>query len=448
MKNRTTFPTVLMTLALILASCGDGGADTTTTAAVGTTTAPTETTMSGETTAPTETTTGAPSGEPIVVGSTLSLTGPFGATGTIHQITGQLFVDRLNEAGGLLGRPVEWDVRDDESVTDNVATLYEQLIGQDGVDLIMGPYATPNIMAAMPIAERHGFVLPQHTAVLAPTLTYPCQFPGWSIGFEPNSFIPNQLADAMDSLEGAVSTVALVTNQSGSAAFVTFGRPDVEEPAAETIFPERGYEVVANIPYPPGNTEWDAIATEVRQANPDLVMVNGLGVDANGLIEAMLALDGYRPQMIFALFPAPGPLLGLGAANDIEALSVSIFEPNESILAEMDPSVGQIVADFAERATAAGVPYTTFETQAAASWNAWEILTQGVEGAGALDHQAICDYLHANGAELTFAGPVEFDPAQNNFWETNLGIKQIQDGDWVMVWPEDRAAAELRGPSN
>ena len=444
--RRMTFGSAAMAVALVVTACAGGdGATTTAVAGASTTAAVTETTAAAETTAAPETT--APSGEPIVVGSTLSLTGAFGPTGVIHQIAGELFVDQLNEAGGLLGRPVEWDLRDDESVTDNVATLYEQLIGQDGVDLIIGPYATPNILAAMPIAERHGFIIPQHTAVLAPTLTYPCQFPGWSIGFEPNAFIPNQLADAMDSLGGAVETVALVTNQSGSAAFVTFGRPDVEEPAAQTIFPERGYEVVANIPYPPGNTEWDAIATEVRQADPDLVMVNGLGVDANGLIEAMLALDGYRPPMIFALFPAPGPLLALGASNDIEALSVSIFEPNEAILADMDPAVNEIVNEFAERATAAGVPYTVFETQAAASWNVWEILVQGVEGAGSLDHQAMCDYLHENGANLTFAGQVAFDQAVNNFWDTNLGIKQIQDGDWVMVWPPDRAAAELRGPS-
>ncbi|HEX2421022.1 MAG TPA: ABC transporter substrate-binding protein [Acidimicrobiia bacterium] len=442
-----TFRSAAMAFALVVAACAGGeGATTTAVATPSTTAAATETTAPVETTAPSETS--GPSGEPIVVGSTLSLTGAFGPTGVIHQIAGELFVDRLNEAGGLLGRPVEWDLRDDESVTDNVATLYEQLIGQEGVDLIIGPYATPNILAAMPIAERHGFVIPQHTAVLAPTLTYPCQFPGWSIGFEPNAFIPNQLADAMDSLGGAVETVALVTNQSGSAAFVTFGRPDVEEPAAQTIFPERGYEVVANIPYPPGNTEWDAIATEVRQADPDLVMVNGLGVDANGLIEAMLALDGYLPPMIFALFPAPGPLLALGSNNDIEALSVSIFEPNDAILADMDPMVTEIVDEFAERATAAGVPYTVFETQAAASWNAWEILAQGVEGAGSLDHQAICDYLHANGANLSFAGQVEFDESVNNFWDTNLGIKQIQDGNWVMVWPQERAAAELRGPSS
>jgi branched-chain amino acid transport system substrate-binding protein len=166
------------------------------------------------------------------------------------------------------------------------------------------------------------------------------------------------------------------------------------------------------------------------------------------LIEAMLALDGYSPPMIFALFPAPGPLLALASSNDIEVLSVSIFEPNEAILAEMDPEVAEIVEEFATRAEAAGVAYTAFETQAAASWNAWDILTQGVEGAGSLDHQAICDYLHENGADLTFTGPVEFDQSVNNFWDTNLGLKQIQDGEWVMVWPAEQAAADLRGPSD
>src|SRR5690606_23132990 len=89
------------------------------------------------------------SGEPIVVGSTLSLSGAFAATGAIHKIAGEQFVERLNANGGLPGRPVEWVVRDDESDQAKVSTLYEQLISQDGVDLIIGPYATPNILSAM-----------------------------------------------------------------------------------------------------------------------------------------------------------------------------------------------------------------------------------------------------------------------------------------------------------
>ena len=66
----------------------------------------------------------APSGDPIVVGSTLSLTGAFGATGIIHKIAGEQFVAHLNATGGLLGRPVEWTVLDDESVGDRASQLY------------------------------------------------------------------------------------------------------------------------------------------------------------------------------------------------------------------------------------------------------------------------------------------------------------------------------------
>jgi branched-chain amino acid transport system substrate-binding protein len=150
--------------------------------------------------------------------------------------------------------------------------------------------------------------------------------------------------------------------------------------------------------------------------------------------------------MTFALFPAPGPLLAMGEAAE-GLLSVSMFEPNEPILAELDPDLMEITEEFSARVEKAGLPYSTFETQAAASWNAWSILVQGVEGAGSLDHQAICDHLHEDGADLPFAGQVAFDLEQNNFWPSNQVIKQIQDGDWVVVWPEDRAAAELRGPN-
>jgi len=435
-SKATRTVSILAAVMLVAAACGDDSAQTTTTTSASPTT----------TQAAATTTEAAPTGEPIVVGGSLALTGAVGATGTIHRIAGQLYVERLNAAGGLLGRPVVFEPLDDESDPTRVGDLYEQLISQDGVDLIMGPYATPWILQAQAVAERHGFVLPHHTAVLAPALGYECQFPGWSIGPEPNVFIPNQVADALDSI-GGMSTVALVTNSSGSTAFVSHGVPDVEgSRGALDVFPERGYQVVADESYPPGNTEWGAIALSIRNADPDFVMVNGLGIEANGLIDAMSQLD-YSPRMIFALFPAPGAVLAMGEAAE-GMLSVSMFESNESILANASDQVREIVAEFEARAAAAGVAYTTFETQAAASWNAWDILTQGVEGAGSLDHREICDYLQQNGANLTFAGQMSFPRDDNNFWPTNQVLKQVQDGDWVVVWPADQAAAPLRGPGN
>jgi branched-chain amino acid transport system substrate-binding protein len=439
-RTRLLAASAAMALALGLVACGDddddgagtattsGGAATTagpatTAGGAATTAAAAPTTAAGaDTTAAAPTTEGtapAPSGEPIVVGSTLSLTGVFGATGVIHQVAGELFVDRLNASGGLLGRPVEWTVLDDESDQAQVSNLYERLISQDQVDLIIGPYATPNILSAVAVAERHGYTMPQHTAVLAPLLSYDCQFPGWSIGPTPNEY--------------------------GSTDFITRGLPDDDaDPGMLTIAEERGYEVV-DIAYPPGTTDWAPIATQIRDEAPDLLVNNGLGVDPVGLIEAMEQLD-YQPPMMFSLFPAPGPPLGLGDLSN-GLLSVSIFEPNEATMDQYPPEAAEIVAEFSERAAAADIPYTVFETQAAASWNAWEILTQGVEAAGDLDQQAICDALHENGAETTFSGALEFDPEVNNFWPSNQGIKQIQGSDWVMVWPEERAAAAVQPPA-
>src|SRR5579862_1602907 len=73
----------------------------------------------------------APSGPPIRIGQTLSLTGNFAQTGLAHQIASEIFVDRLNKSGGLLGRPVEYVVLDDQSKPDISRTLYERLITSD-----------------------------------------------------------------------------------------------------------------------------------------------------------------------------------------------------------------------------------------------------------------------------------------------------------------------------
>jgi branched-chain amino acid transport system substrate-binding protein len=387
----------------------------------------------------------AASAKPIVVGSTLSLSGAFAATGQIHKIAGEEFLDRLNKAGGLLGRKVEWVVRDDESDQAKVTTLYEQLISQDKVDLIMGPYATPNILSAMAVAERHGYVLPQHTAVLAPLMKYPCQFPGWSFGFTPNEFVPGQLFDAMASLPRPPKKVAILTNQNGSTDFVSYGAGNNTK-GFVSIAKERGLEVVAEIKYPPGaSTNWAPLATQVRDAKPDLVINSGLGIDPVNLLQAMAHLD-YAPPLVFSLFPAPGPLLKLGPTAD-RVLSATIFEANQAILDKLGPAATEIVSDFKRRATEAKLPYTAPETQAVASWNAWEILASGVKAAGSVDHKAICAALHRDGADTTFSGHLTFDPAKHNFWPpTTAGLTQIQDGKWVSVWPAERAAAPIKPP--
>ena len=52
---------------------------------------------------------------PIRIGSTLALTGPLAQTGILHKIVGEIYLQQLNAAGGLLGRQVEWVLLDDQS---------------------------------------------------------------------------------------------------------------------------------------------------------------------------------------------------------------------------------------------------------------------------------------------------------------------------------------------
>ena|SRR5690606_15130398 len=171
-------------------------------------------------------------------------------------------------------------------------------------------------------------------------------------------------------------------------------------------------------------------------------IVVGSTLSLSGAFAATGAIHKIAGEQFVERLNANGGLLG----RPVEW--VVRDDESKAALDRLGPEATEIVNEFHSRAQAANLPYTAFETQAAASWTAWEILVAGVQGAGGLDHKKICDSLHANGAKTTFAGTLEFDPAKNNFWPSNELLKQIQDKDRVTVWPPDRAVAQLRAPAS
>jgi branched-chain amino acid transport system substrate-binding protein len=78
------------------------------------------------------------------------------------------------------------------------------------------------------------------------------------------------------------------------------------------------------------------------------------------------------------------------------------------------------------------------ETQAAASYSAWQVLEAAVNGAQSLDDQKIADWLK-NHQVKTIQGVLRFDRL-NNFGDDLMKVKQVQDGRWVTVWPDQWAA--------
>ena len=270
-------------------------------------------------------------------------------------------------------------------------------------------------------------------------MDYECQFPGLvdrpgaqQVRSRPAVRRGRQPADPP-------TEVAILTNQNGSTDFVSYGsggrqdRRGVDRQA-------RGLDVVAEVRYPPTTTDWAPIATQVRDAAPDLVINNGLGVDPVNLLQAMAQLN-YRPPLMFSLFPAPGPPLGLGATAD-GLLSVTIFEPNKSTVDKLEPEAAEIVDEFKKRADG-GQPALHGVRDAGRGVVDGLGDPRRTRSRAAADstRRRMCDELHGNGASTTFNGDLTFDPKVNNFWPTTQAIKQIQNADWVTVWPADRAAA-------
>ena len=98
--------------------------------------------------------------EPILIGSSLPLTGSFSIPGEKHQDGYQLCVNLINEAGGLLDRPVELLISDNQSDAETAIAQFERFINQDEVDLIFGTFSSLITFPATSITEQAGIVHP------------------------------------------------------------------------------------------------------------------------------------------------------------------------------------------------------------------------------------------------------------------------------------------------
>ncbi len=371
----------------------------------------------------------APAGPPIRIGGTLAHTGPLAPTALIHKIAGEVYVEELNRGNGLLGRPVEWVLLDDQSKPDVARSLYEKLITVDKVDLVIGPYATGAILAAMGVAQRYQKMLVHHTYGMPHLAKYEMHFPTAAFGPEPNRTVPARVFDALAATSKPPKTIAIVTSKFPSAQFQSFGAKEVAE--------QRGLKVVLYLEYEFGTRDFGAMAARVKDANPDLLWIGVLGLDGNQMLEAMKKLD-YVPPRHFHLFPAPGPLAL--APDGKLALSNTFFEEHPPMTA--NAGAARLVPLFHERAAKAGIPYVNVDTQAAGSFAAWQVIEAAVTATKSLDDKVLAPWLKKNPVD-TIIGRLRFD-GQNNYGDDLSKVKQVQDGKWVVVWPREFAAPGAR----
>ena len=363
-------------------------------------------------------------GAPVRIGGTLSLTGPLAQTGIIHKIVGELFIDMQNKAGGLMGRPIEWVLLDDQSKPDLARTLYERLLTVDKVDLLIGPYATANILSAMSVAQRYNKILVHSTFGIPKLATYDRQFGGWPLGYQPEETTAKTLLDGLASSGKPVKTVAIVTSKFPSVHFLALG--------AHEAFKTRGIEEVLFLEFEFGARDFGPIAARVREANADFLYMGAIGLEGNQLLEALEKIN-YTPKNHFYVYPSPGPLAQSPLGKD--AMSLTIFEDLPPF--NNDPTAAEFAKNYRVAAQKAGLTFLDPETQAGAGFAAWQILSGAVNATKSLDDETLTAYLKKNGMK-TVLGKLSFDgPA--NYGPDLMRLKQVQDGKWAIVWPKEVA---------
>jgi branched-chain amino acid transport system substrate-binding protein len=367
---------------------------------------------------------------PIRIGQSLSLTGPLGQTGLVHKLVGEIFVARLNKSGGLLGRPVEFVLLDDQSKPDTTRTLYEKLITADKVDLVLGPYGTAAILAAMAVAQRYQKLFVQSSLGLPDLATYEMQFAATVGGYDGEHTLAEKILDAYASTGHPVKTVAIASSKFPSSQRMAKG--------VETVLKARNVALPLFLEYDFGTHDFSPIAARVKDADPDLLWVGALGVDGNLLLEALGQLS-YKPRRHFYLYPSSGPLAMLPSAEG--GTSVTNFEDVPPFTS--NPTGARFADDFRAAAEQANLPYPHADSQAGYEYSAWQILVAAVNATKSLDDKTLCKWLDGATVE-TVVGKRDFKGKFHTSSQDLQMLRQVQDKKWVSVWPADQATPGVK----
>jgi len=234
---------------------------------------------------------GAQSAETITIGTTQSLTGPFKDFGT-EQLRGlQMWVHDVNSRGMLLGQRVELVHYDDASDAARSVQLYDKLIEQDKVDLLVGPYSSELTLEASKVAEKYNFPMVA-TAASADEI--------WNRGLKNIFGIDTPAASYMEGIsvarDAGARTVAMVFAKTEFAIEVAAGvRRNIDK---------NNLSLVLDEDYAPEQRDFTALADRLAQLDADVIMGISYLEDSVALVRALKRAN-VRPKMLaFTVGPA------------------------------------------------------------------------------------------------------------------------------------------------
>jgi branched-chain amino acid transport system substrate-binding protein len=388
---------------------------------------------------------GAASGEPIVMGASLPLTGGFSVNGQKHKEGYELCADLINQAGGLLGRPLEIIVSDNRSDTEAAISQTERMINVDNVDVLLGTFSSRLTFPVSAIAQQNNMVYPIPAGGALRiyergfnNLFYFQVAPAEYVGNSPIELLVNRAGGDLPKTAAVVHADDFFAN--GIANGLIGGEVEVSEGQVielPSLLADNGIELVYNEQWPEeGFADWITLANSVKNSGAEFLV--GLTASPEETVQLTRALQtvGYQPKAVYLSQGTQAEYLeGVGdAANGV--MIHAAWHP-------LAPWSGEL----------AGQPFTNQDFIAAYKakygvepdedvaipFALCQGVAQAIAGAGTTDNAAIRDWMHAR----TEAEPVETILGPFYWNEKGLPIgksflmTQWQDGELKFVYPLD-----------
>jgi len=368
-------------------------------------------------------------GDPIVLGTALSITGDTSALGLDSQYGAQVAADFKMDEGGVLGHDIEF-VHEDAGCGDAATgqTAAQALVADERLVAVIGTTCSRTAVPAAPVLGQEGIVLISSSNT-SPTLTDP-DHDEWAGEFYMRTA-------HNDLVQGAAMATWACEQGFATAATIHDGSTYADNLRAvfeEEFASQCGGEIVSQQAVAVGDTEFTGVLAPIADAAPDLLYYPIFHPE--GTLITQQARD--LPELDDTQLAASDGLLGLqDLVDQAGAAAEGMVMSGPACAGEEYDNTFRPAYD---ALSGEENPLSVFHCHA---YDAANMIFAAIEEVGIEDdagtlfipRQALRDALYATSGFEGLTGTLTCDEF-GDCADPAITVSEIQDGAYVVVWPE------------